>query len=256
MATGYPKIFHDNRLDDATPAASTTATGYNVLNLRDWRSSSWWKPTALPATVTVDCASAKAADYCFVWGHDLFTHGCVFEVRGSTDNFAASNVLVDTITPTSNDPFLLQFISVSYRYWRIRVTTGATMPSLAIAAIGAALEVPAYFDEGFDPRGREAKGQYNRSQGGHPLGAVIEFQEWKDTLKFQLVNGGSGWTWIRDSFEPAWDAHLMHTAFGLAWDPDGHDTELMLLQSTGKFDSPHKSGMFCDLSLPVQGLVV
>ena len=101
---GYPKIFHDNRLDDATPAASTTAAGYNVLNLRDWRPYTKWQPTALPATVTVDCATAKAADYAVIWGHDLFTQGATLEIRGSTDNFAASNVLVATKTPTSNEP--------------------------------------------------------------------------------------------------------------------------------------------------------
>lgn len=47
---GLPRIYHDNRLDDGTPAASTTDTGYDVLNLLDWRPFTKWQPTALPSS--------------------------------------------------------------------------------------------------------------------------------------------------------------------------------------------------------------
>jgi hypothetical protein len=389
MSTGYPKILHDNRLDDATPSASSTASGYNVLNLRDWRPFTWWKPSSLPATVTVDCGIARAADYAYLYGHTLHDAQVAVEVRGSTDNFAASDVLLatsnflaypedfsnaiwtlggtasvtgtDTInlpadddhilqniggildpasrtitlswkligsgtisiflsngvdefpeeqftlssTPTiysithafgatsgtliaylikrstdsatqviadaaqmklgafsyyqgiANGPLFLPFASVSYRYWRFRFVqlTGSVMPTVAIAAIGEALEVPAYFDEGFDPVGRAAQAQYNRSVKGHPLGSVVDFEEWEDTLKFSLVNGQEGWDWVRETFLPAWRAHLRSEPFGLAWDPDGHPGETILLQSDGKFETPHKSGMYCDLSLGVSGVI-
>lgn len=254
MADNQPAILHDNRLDDGTPAASTTAAGFSVLNLRDWRPYTWWKPTILPASVTVDCGSAKSADYCLVWGHDLFTQGCTVEVRGSTDNFAASNVLIAGLTPTSNKPFLIQFASASYRYWRLTFTGGAIMPSIAIAVIGTKLMVPAWFEDGFDPRGRTAKGQFNRSVEGHPLGRITEYEEWSETLKFPLVNGSSGWTWLRNNFEPAWTAHLRDEPWVLVWDPDGHPTELMLVVAKDKFSSPHKSGGLMDLDIPVTGV--
>src|SRR3954464_7747325 len=101
-----PKFLYDNRFNDAVPVASTTAAGdFNVLNLLDFRPYTWWKPTALPATVTIDSGSAKAADFAMIYGHDLFTQGATLEIRKSTDNFAANDVLVATKTPTSNDPF-------------------------------------------------------------------------------------------------------------------------------------------------------
>lgn len=50
-----PKFLFDNRFDDAVPAASSTAPGdFNVLNLRAWRPHLFWKPNAMPATVTVN----------------------------------------------------------------------------------------------------------------------------------------------------------------------------------------------------------
>lgn len=249
MPTGYPKILYENRFKDATPVASTTAAGYNVLNVRDWRPYTWWKPTASPSTITINSGSAKTADYGLVYAEPG-----TYQVRRSTDNFAANDVLLGTITIATTGFGWVSFGSVSFQYYRITSTTGT--PAIAIAAIGVALEIPAYFDEGFDPIGRDAKGQYNRSNEGHPLGSVIEFQEWKDTLKFSLVNGSSGWTWIRDNWRPAWNAHLMSTPWVLLWDPDGSPTEMILLQSGGKFDAPHKSGSYCDLSVPVSGVLV
>lgn len=249
MATGYPKILYENRFKDATPVASTTAAGYNVLNVRDWRPFTWWKPTAGPSTVTVDCGSAKSADYGLV-----YAEAGTYQIRGSTDNFSASDVLLGTVTLTATGYGWVSFGSASYRYWRLRSTTGT--PAVAIAAIGVALEVPAYFGDGFDMRGRDAKGQFNRSNEGHALGAVIKWQEWHETLKFEVVNGSGGWTWERASFEPAWNAHLMHTPWVFLWDPEGHPTEIILLAVTGKYDAPHKSGGFVDLSIPVTGVMV
>lgn len=249
MTMQNPNLLYDSRFKDATPAASTTAAGFNVLNLTDWRPYTWWKPTALPATVTVDCASAKAADYCAVWGHDLFTQGATLEVRGSTDNFSASNVLVASKTPTDNKPFLIQFGSVSYRYWRLRIT-GTTMPSLAIAAIGAALLMPTHVQYGFDPLERTVREQTNRSNDGHPLGKVIEYESWNASLTFRNVTPA----WLRATFEPAWKAHLRGNPFLFAWDAGDHADELYLVQAGSKLTTPHTLTTLADLSFDISGL--
>src|SRR5690606_6067250 len=110
----------------------------------------WWKPAALPASITVDCGAAKAADYALVWGHDLATRGATLEVRGSDDNFDAIDVLLAAHTPADNKPFLLQFATASWRYWRVTVD-GVAAPSLAIVAVGAALQMPSQVQWGFDP---------------------------------------------------------------------------------------------------------
>jgi hypothetical protein len=246
-----PKFFYDNRFDDGTPAASTTAVGdFNVLNLRAWRPYKWWKPTALPATVTVDCGSALAADFLAVWGHDLFTQGATIEARGSTDNFSGSNVLLATKTPTTDDPFVVEFASASYRYWRIRIT-GTTMPSLAIAAIGAVLTAPVGLDEGFDPIGRKAEGQRPRSVTGNPLGSTTLYEVWDEEIIFNPVE----WAWLRATFEPAWEEQLRDKPFIFAWDIGDHPTELHLATTDGKFSAKHSFGTYAALKFKIAGLV-
>lgn len=235
MATGLPLILYENRFNDATPVASSTAAGnFNVLNLRDWRAYTWWKPAAMPATVTVDCGSAKAADYAVAYGHDLGTKGATIEIRASTDNFSTSDVLIATKTPTDDKPFLLQWTSASYRYWRIKVT-GAAAPSLAIVAVGAALQLPEYLPFGFDPLGRKPKGQANKSEQGHPLGKVIEFEEWSEVVSLRNLP----FAWPRDNWQPAWEAHLRASPFVFAWDPSDHPGELYLVTTDGEFSTPH-----------------
>lgn len=428
---GYPKIFHDNRLDDATPVASTTATGYDVLNLRDFRPYTEWQPTALPATVTVDCAVAKAADYGLVWGNDLHTHGVRAEFRGSTDNFSASDVLLGQVSPPSGGKagLLAEWTSAEYRYWRksleyinlltyteefdnaawqktgvtisvdavtapdgtttadkleedastgshqvtkssavtvaigdvvtasyyakadertrVRINlpdaqfdvgsgaifdlvaktaadagvgsasivelpdgwfrvaytvtaiaagtagvnlqldngitssyTGTTgngayiwgaqlekasavsdyfkveaansgIPTLGIASIGTALEIPQYLREGFDPRGRKPQGVFNRSVAGMPLGRTVQYEKWSQSLTFQSLT----WAWVRATWEPAWDAHLQSDPFVFAWDSVSHADELALVTVKDGFATPHKAGSYADLTLALEGLL-
>lgn len=245
---GLPLILYDNRFNDATPVASSTAAGFNVLNLRDWRAYTWWKPSAMPATVTVDCGSAKNGDYCVVYGHDLGTKGATLEIRGSTDNFGASDVLVATKTPADDKPFLLTWASVSYRYWRKKIT-GATAPSMAIAAVGAALQLPRRLTRGFDPLGRTVRGQANRSEQGHPLGKVLEFEEWAESIKLRNMT----WSWLRTTWKAAWDAHLRANPHVFAWDPTDHADELYLVSIEGQYSTPHQVGEYADLEYKVVG---
>ena len=248
---GYPTFYYDNRFKDAAPVASSTAAGdYNVLNLNDWAPFTWWKPNAMPATVTENCGTPKSANYCLVYGHDLFTQGATFELRGSTDNFAASDVLVATKTPTDNKAFLLQFATATYQYWRYRLT-GATAPAIAIAAAGMALAMPRRLRTGFDPLGREPKMQDNRSAAGHPLSKMIDYEEWGEKLAFRNLDTA----WLRANFEPAWKAHLRGTPFIFAWDPTDHGDELYLTTMKAGFKSAHQEGAFTNLDFDLRAVV-
>lgn len=250
MAVQFPKFLYESRLKDATPVASSTATGdFNVLNLRDFRPYTFWKPASLPATVTVDSGVARAVDYWGLWGHDLFTRGGTVELRSSTDNFAANDVLVDTLAPASDKPFMRAVASTSVRYWRLRFLNG-TAPSVAIALLGVALVSQVGLRYGFDPLKRQVHGGYNRSVKGYPLGKVIEWREWSHEVELRFVTQ----TWLRSTFDPAWEAHLEHSPFVFQWDPGDHASELYLVQAGDKRDSDHESNNFAHLSIALSGV--
>lgn len=249
MSSDYPTILHENRLDDATPVASTTETDFAVLNLRDFRPYTKWKPTLLPATIKVDCGSAKSVDYWSIHGHDLFTQGATILLERSTDGI--TYVTADSVAPSSNDPFARFITSVSYRYWQLRIT-GTTMPTIAIASFGVRLDVPSYMASGFDPIGRNVKGQYNRSELGHPLGRTVKYEEWEQTLNFETVT----WAWLRATFVPAWKAHLRDDPFIFVWGRVGNPTEVYLVAAGDNFNTPHKPGSYADLSFQVSGVAL
>lgn len=245
-----PAIYYDNRLNDATPSASTTATGYDVNNLTDWRPYTEWQPTALPATITVDAGAAASVDYWLVWGHDLATQGATIQLRKSNDNFSADDNLVDSYTPTADDPFMRVVSTADERYWRFQIT-GSTMPTLGIAAMGAALEIPKYLKPGFDPRGRKPQGQFNRSVAGMPLGRTIQYEDWSQSLTFENL----AWSWIRNTWEPAWEAHLRSLPFVFCWEPGSYSTELALVTIQDGFATPHNPGSYGNLSISLTGLL-
>src|SRR5512146_974411 len=57
----YPIILYDNLLTYATPTATDTATGYDVLSIRDYRAYTTWKAASAGLKyITVD-AGAEAA---------------------------------------------------------------------------------------------------------------------------------------------------------------------------------------------------
>lgn len=246
-----PRFLYDSRFGDNTPVASSTADGnFAAANLADWRRYTWWKPATLPASVTVDCGVARAADYALILGHDMHSVGASLELAGSTDDFVASDVLVAGGTPGSNDPYLLTFDSASYRYWRFRFI-GATAPSIAIAAAGAVLTAPEGIRQPFDPLGRKVNGRANVNENGHPLGRVVDFEEWEQSITLDKVL----WSWVRETFLPAWRAHLRSTPFAFAWDSEAAPTDIVLVNGGMEFTTPHYKGSRADLRLKLSGVV-
>lgn len=241
-----PKFLYDSRFEDASPVASSTAAGdFNVANLVDFRAYTWWKPASIPATVTVDSGSAKARDYMLVYGE-----AGTYEARGSTDNFGASNVLLGTLVLAKTGLGLITFGSASHRYTRLTIPSG-TAPAVAIAAIGAALEAPVYFDGSFNPIDRKVMGQRNRNENGHPLGRVVYFEDWQARILLPDV----AWSWARSTFVPAWTARLRGSPFGFVWDSDLYPGDVRVVQADDDLRIPHRAGSLCDVELEVQGVI-
>jgi len=168
MAT--PLILSDNLFDDAVlhPTYVVTTSGTEVAgaelfniadNLRDTVGFTV-QETNTAISITVDAGAAVSADtIIFDVGHNL--KGAAVQVRGSTDNFAASNVLVSTFTIPSAAGGLgsagcltpkgvawMRFASASYRYWRVVLPAlGAGIaPRLGNLHLGQSYRFPTYLD--------------------------------------------------------------------------------------------------------------
>lgn len=246
-----PRFLYDSRLADGAPVASGTATGFAVENLTDWRPATKWQPDALPATVTLDLGAGNSAtvDYWAVWGHDLNAQGATIELRRSNDGFAANDVLVDSVAPADDAPFVRYVTPFTDRAFRLRIT-GTTAPTLAIAALGEYLEIPRGLRQGVDPTQRQPEGLFNRSVTGNPIGRTIKYEAWRQQLIFEAVS----WSFIRTDWLPAWRAHLRSLPFIFQWDHGNYPAELVLANNAGGSETPTRPGAFSDLAINLEGI--
>jgi hypothetical protein len=83
-----PLVLYDNRFEDGTPTATDTAAGYNVLNIRDWKTYTFWKGTAAdPMYLTVDCGAGSIT----TTGANLVSNGADFTGGPPPTGWAASD---------------------------------------------------------------------------------------------------------------------------------------------------------------------
>lgn len=119
------RFFYDDRLQQPgvviTPSSeSPLLPARNVLTesvKRVWRCGT----TLFNESITVDLLSAKSATALVVSGF-LYNSGATqvnFYLRGSTDNFASSNVLIGATGYDGTQTSLFAFSSQSFRYWRV-----------------------------------------------------------------------------------------------------------------------------------------
>jgi hypothetical protein len=174
-----PFILSDNFFDDAVlhPTHVVTTSGTEVAgmelfniadNLRDGTAGFSVAEGNTAISITVDAGAAKSADtIIFDVGHNLT--GASVQVRGSTDNFAASDVLVATFTIPSSAGGLgsagcltpkgvawMRFAPASYCFWRVvfpplgqvveEDMVFAIAPRLGNVHLGQSYRFPTYLD--------------------------------------------------------------------------------------------------------------
>lgn len=254
MPIEKPYILYDNRLDDGTPTATTTASGYSVLNLSDWRSYTYWKAGSTATQyITVDAGSAKAADSLAIISHDLFTRGASISVECSSDNFGADiTVALAAFAPTSDKAIFKTFTSISKRYWRLKITGLTAACFMGILVIGARLTFNRYLTEEFDPIGEEPVGESLESVQGQPLGSVVSFVKNNSKISLRIISD----SWFTNTFKPAWDNHISKfKPFFFVWNFTNFPTDirLMWLSPGQRLEAPYE-GLTRKFSLEFHGV--
>lgn len=205
MAFEKPCILYDNRLNDGFVSANYTGAG-NGANLKDLRTYTYWEGSGVSVHyVTVNCGSPIAANGLGIIGHNFASIGAVISVECSSDNFAADiTVALVGFVPASDKALFKKFTSQTKRYWRLKMSGMSAAPRMAVLMIGTLLEFPAYLHGGFDPAPEQINSRSKRSKTGNFLGSVVDYQLISISAKWDRLSDD----WGRDSFRPAWDAHL------------------------------------------------
>lgn len=256
MTMQVPQILYNNRYDDGTPTASATDSGYSVLNIKDWRTYTYWQATgAGPFYLTIDCGSAKTADALGIISHNLYTVGATVSVECSSDNFSSDTTVALTgFQPTNNKVIYKNFTSISKRYWRLKIALGSSQsPRVGICCIGNKFAFPYGVTPPYDPTGQKVHAEANSSQSGNLLGAVIAYTEMNIKPQWNYLDP----TWIKNNFDTFWETHAsQHKPFFWAWDIGDHNDEIFLVSITQEYSlsRPYETDIRRSLSLDLVGI--
>ena len=121
-----------------TLSASSSAPNAPVSGLLNGFTTDPWRPAAMPATVTLSLPAPAPVSVVAFAGHDMATQGVTVIVERLV---AGDWVTVRTVTPASDDPFMVSFPLVDAQGWRVRFTGDNTF-RLAVLHFSRALVFP------------------------------------------------------------------------------------------------------------------
>lgn len=253
MAWAKIKLFYANVLANLT--ATTTAAGYAVSNLLDWKEGSWWKAlnTTVPMYIYPSSGpgggSSLTADYLFISGHNLNTIGATVTLqRSATGAWGGEEVNVISFAPSDDKSLAKIFASVSDDYWRLRLTGSlSAAPFMAICVWGELTELN-YVTSSFDPYGEVVKANTKKTQGGVISGRHIKYSERKIVLTFNHEVDS-----VYQKVKTLWDNHGLKN-FGLGWETTDHPDDIFLMRHDENFNNPFmKTGLYRKITLNLTG---
>lgn len=197
-------LLSDNRFLDGTPTATSTAVGYSVGALTDWKTYTYWKAaSASTQYLTVDCGSPKYADTLGIASHNLAAHASLITVDGSDDNVTWVTALAATAS-TSGVILLKLATPATRRYWRVVISNQSAASYIGILCLGARMQFEDGIDGEYTPYVETAHAEIEISQAGHMLGATLAYVGRDAEYSWAYITDG----WFRNTFMPVWTTHL------------------------------------------------
>ena len=190
-----PRILYDSILRNAGAiiTASSSAVGFPVSNLFDYRATSFWKSGVLTSPIDIDvdlgASGADDADTLGLLNGNLLAVGATVQVFADTFTPPTTSRLAAG-APSSDDAAALRTFAApgNLRYWRVRIAHAAppfsAAPFLGEMFLGLRLDLPEYMDPSFDPYMRQVGASSEHSEGGHYLGAVLRGQQHRESIRF------------------------------------------------------------------------
>jgi hypothetical protein len=245
---GTPIILADNAFLDGIPTATDTASGYDVLNIRDLKTyTEWAAASGGTKYLTIDRGSAKAADALGIFKHNLGTAAASVSVESSdTGAWAGEEVQrLAPFTPTNDKAILKTFTSASARYWRVKIVTAGIAPRLAVCLLGARLTFSFPPESPFAPARESVEGETRRSKMGQVLGTVVRFKPYRITPTFKFPSRA----WADASLYPWWENWASNLwPFFWAWDLDlyASDVRFVKVPDGFEYEAAFATSVYCE----------
>lgn len=216
----HSRIGHQTYTRTGTASASTSAVDFPADAPLNEMTYEFWRPTAIPATWTLDAGASVSANYFGIAAHTLGSSGTTITIQSSPDN--STWTTIDSITPTDDSPIMFLFASVTARYYRLSIT-GSTIPSVGVIYVGTVLEMlrPCY--GGLVPisLSRDTVIRPNRSEGGQWLGRSVIRSGSSMSVDYKNLDNA----WVRTDFRDFINDAVIHPFF-FAWRPDNYPDDV------------------------------
>lgn len=211
----HSRLGHQTYTRTGTASASTSATNFPASAPLNPLTYEFWRPTAMPATWTLDAGSTVSVNYFGIAAHTLGSNNCAVTIQSSPDN--STWTTIDSISPTSDAPLMFLFAPVSARYFRISIT--GSIPSVGVVYVGTTLDMlrPCY--GGLTPisLSRDTVIRPNRSEGGQWLGRTAIRSGSSMGVAYKNLENN----WVRTSFRSFINDAVLYPFF-FAWRPDNY----------------------------------
>lgn len=215
----HSRIGHKTFTRTGTATASSSATNFPASAALNPLTYEYWRPTAMPATWTLDAGSSVSVNYIGIAAHTLKTGNCTVTIQGSTNN--STWVTIDSLTPADNSPIMFLFAPVTYRYFRLSIT--GSIPSIGVVYVGTTLDMlrPCY--GGITPISLSNDNviRPNRSEGGQWLGRTVIRSGSSMKVAYTNLNNA----WVRSSFKAFMDDAVLYPFF-FAWRPNNYPNDI------------------------------
>lgn len=215
-------ILTNNLAESATVTADISATGFNVVNSYDRRTSTWWKPgSAGGHLIQYVFASAQSINSFGIIGHNLFSTGVSsFQFQYSTNSGAAWNDYFSAITPTSDKAiYRVGAAAQSATYWRLFFTGCSSSTLLAVASIGLSIPLPSEIPLDFTPPklARNKKITNSKTETGNFIGRSVI----NSGVEFDVSQNYVTKAWMDSNYE-ALINNLEVAPFFFSWDYENY----------------------------------
>lgn len=210
MASSYPRIAFQNLFNTSNISVTSEDTGYEIINLLDWKTYTTWKASSTDSQIiTGDFSSNYTIDCLAFENHNL--NGKTITIESSEDGGSNWTVRA-SFTIASDKAYAAYFTMFSANLIRITIPPGSEVVEIGVLIIGKSLEIPSLPDSGFDPTHRVATLDDAESETGRLLGRNVLYTKVKLSLNFPYLTQ----EWCNDYYIPFWEEHA-HLPFFFTW---------------------------------------